>query len=222
MALVAGRQSRARASPSGFALSPRSVPTRTVGSASRPPSARSLQFRVRRIDVGEGENIRESDEPAGCSAPLVLRGLKGLQDAAGRELGVSVWHDVTQAGVDAFAEVTGDRNPIHIDTSTGATSPFGTTIAHGLYTLSLGPQFNYMLYEVEDLGVALNYGYDRIRFPAPLPIPSRVRMRLRLESVQETPGGAQATFTQTFEREHGDRPVCVATFLLRFVADVVG
>lgn len=152
--------------------------------------------------------------------PRVLRGLQELEQAVGQEIGISGWHEVTQAEVDAFAHVTGDRNPIHVDPAVGATTPFGSTIAHGLYTLSLGPKLNYTLFEVEELGTALNYGYDRVRFPAPLPIPSRVRMRLRLEDVAATPGGAQARFTQTFEREGGPgRPVCVATFLLRFIGN---
>jgi acyl dehydratase len=149
--------------------------------------------------------------------PRVIHGLTGLQELLGQEVGVSDWYEVSQPAVDAFAQATGDLNPMHVDPAHGAGTVFGTTIAHGLYTLSLGPRFNYALFEVRDLGVALNYGYDRVRFPAPLPIPSRVRMRLVLDAVQASSSGVQATFTQIFEREKAARPVCVATFLLYFV-----
>ena len=96
-----------------------------------------------------------------------------------------------------------------------AQSPFGSTIAHGLYTLSLSPRFTYEAYAVEGFAFGVNYGYDRVRFPAPLPVDSRVRMRATLESVDDVPGGIQMKVTQTFEREGGDKPVCVAEQLVR-------
>ena len=151
------------------------------------------------------------------SSPMVIHGLAGLHEAAGTELGVSEWYQVTQETIDAFAATTGDRNPIHIDPEYAASTQFGGTIAHGLFTLSLGPMFNYSLFDVVDLREPVNYGYDRVRFPSPLPIPSRVRMRLTLERVEEAGGGARAALTQTFEREQGERPVCVTSFLLRYL-----
>ena len=93
--------------------------------------------------------------------------------------------------------------------------PFGWTIAHGLYTLALGPSFSYEAYAVEGFAFGVNYGYDSVRFPAPLPVDSRVRMRATLDSVDGVPGGIQITITQTFEREGGEKPVCVAEQLVR-------
>ena len=93
--------------------------------------------------------------------------------------------------------------------------PFGSTIAHGLYTLGLGPRFTYEAYAVEGFAFGVNYGYDRVRFPAPLPVDSRVRMRATLDSVDDVPGGIQMKVTQTFEREGGEKPVCVAEQLVR-------
>jgi acyl dehydratase len=148
-------------------------------------------------------------------AATVINGLGELRQLVGQELGVSAWHEVTQEEVDAFADATGDHQWIHVDPERAKDTPFGGTIAHGLYTLSLGPQFSYALFELKGVDFGLNYGYNKIRFPAPLPIGSRVRMRAMLTAVDEVPGGVQFTVTQTFEREGGDKPVCVAEALVR-------
>jgi acyl dehydratase len=144
-----------------------------------------------------------------------LSGLDGLRAAEGRELGVTDWHEITQAQVDAFAEVTGDHQWIHVDPERAAASPLGGTIAHGLLTLSLAPAMTASLLSFEGFAFALNYGYDRVRFPAPLPVGSRIRMRATLASVTDIPGGAQITIVQTFEVEGGPKPVCVAESLAR-------
>jgi acyl dehydratase len=146
---------------------------------------------------------------------LTITGIDELKAKVGEELGVSEWHEVTQAQIDAFAEATGDHQFIHVDPERAAQTPFGSTIAHGLLTLSLGPKFSYELFSFDGFAFGLNYGYDRVRFPAPLPVDSRVRMRATLTDVKEIPGGAQITITQTFEREGGDKPVCVAEQLAR-------
>jgi acyl dehydratase len=148
-------------------------------------------------------------------AATVINGLDELKEKVGQELGVSDWHDVTQEEVDAFADATGDHQWIHVDPERAKETPFGGTIAHGLYTLSLGPQFSYALYTVEGVAFGLNYGYNKVRFPAPLPVGSRVRMRATLSEVTEVTGGLQYTLTQTFEREGGDKPVCVAEQVVR-------
>jgi acyl dehydratase len=149
-------------------------------------------------------------------APVTaISGLSDLKAKVGQELGVSEWHRVTQAEIDAFAEVTGDHQFIHVDPERAAQTPFGTTIAHGLLTLSLGPRFSYEVFSLDGFDFGLNYGYERIRFPAPLPVDSRVRMRAVLSEVKEIPGGAQVTITQTFERDGGEKPVCVAEQLVR-------
>jgi len=144
-----------------------------------------------------------------------ITGLDGLREANGTELGVTDWHEVTQDDLDAFADVIGDHQWIHVDPERARQSPLGGTIAHGLFTLSLAPAMTSKLLSFEGFAFALNYGYNRVRFPAPLPVGSRVRLRARLANVEDIPGGAQITIVQTFEREGEEKPVCVAESLAR-------
>jgi acyl dehydratase len=146
---------------------------------------------------------------------LTLTGLEEIREYVGREMGVSEWLTVTQDKIDAFAEVTGDDQWIHIDPERARESPFGGTIAHGYYTLSLAPRFSYDMFKFEGFAFGVNYGLNRVRFPAPMPVGGRVRMRAKLVSVDDIPGGAQITTELTFEREDGDKPVCVAESLSR-------
>jgi acyl dehydratase len=146
---------------------------------------------------------------------LTISGIDELRAKVGEELGVSEWHGVTQERIDAFADATGDHQWIHVDPDRAAQTPWGSTIAHGLYTLSLGPQFTFALFTIEGFAFGLNYGYNKVRFPAPLPVGSRVRMRATLASVDDVPGGVQLTITQTFEREGEEKPVCVAEAVSR-------
>ncbi len=146
---------------------------------------------------------------------LTLNGLEEVKAHVGEELGVSDWLEVTQEKIDQFAEVTGDDQWIHVDRERAKASPFGGTIAHGYYTLSLAPRFSYDLFKFEGFAFGVNYGLNRVRFPAPMPVGGRVRMRARLLSVDEVPGGAQVTTELTFEREGGEKPVCVAESLSR-------
>ena len=144
-----------------------------------------------------------------------ITGLDGLRAAKGNEIGVTDWREVTQDEVNAFADATGDHQWIHVDPERAAQSPLGGTIAHGLYTLSLAPAMTESLFSFEGFAFALNYGYNRVRFPAPLPVGSRVRMRATLATVDDIPGGAQITIVQTFECEGAEKPVCVAESLAR-------
>jgi acyl dehydratase len=146
---------------------------------------------------------------------LTITGIDELKAKVGEELGVSEWHEVTQSDIDAFADATGDHQWIHVDPQRAAETPWGSTIAHGLYTLSLGPQFTFALFTIEGFAFGLNYGYNKVRFPAPLPVDSRVRMRATLTNVEDVPGGVQLTVTQTFEREGEEKPVCVAEAVSR-------
>jgi acyl dehydratase len=141
---------------------------------------------------------------------ITITGPDELKARVGEELGVSEWHEVTQERIDAFAEATEDFQWIHVDPERAAQTPFGGTIAHGLYTLSLGPKFSYALFSLEGFAFGLNYGFGKVRFPAPVHVGSRVRMRATLASVDEVPGGLQLTVAQTFETEGGEKPVCVA------------
>ena len=133
-----------------------------------------------------------------------------LESLVGTELGPTRWHEVTQARVNAFAEVTGDHQWIHLDPDRAAMGPLGTTIAHGLLTLSLGPSLLAELLSFEGFGASLNYGYDRVRFPSPLPVGARVRMRVTVLELSTRGPAIHVHHRQTFEREGSDRPVAVA------------
>jgi acyl dehydratase len=133
----------------------------------------------------------------------------------GAEFGPSSWVEVTQERIDAFAEATGDHQWIHVDRERAAAGPFGTTIAHGYLTLSLIPAMSWEVMPRPEGGMGINYGLNRVRFPAPLPSGSRVRGTFRVDSVDEFDGGTQSTMTATIEREGGDKPVCVAEVVFR-------
>ena len=148
-------------------------------------------------------------------AQVTINGIDELKSRVGEEIGVSPWKDVTQEDIDAFAEVTGDDQFIHVDPERAKETPFGGTIAHGYYTLSLAPRFSYDLFQLDGVQFGLNYGLNKLRFPAPLPVGSKVRMRMTVQNVDDIPGGAQITMLLTFEREGGDKPVAVAESLSR-------
>ena len=147
-----------------------------------------------------------------------ITGLDELKQAEGDDLGTSDWHEVTQKEVDAFADVTGDHQWIHVDRERAKETPFGGTIAHGYYTLSLAPMFTEQVFELKGFAFAVNYGLNKVRFPAPLPVGDRVRVHAKLKALEDVPGGAQMTTELTFEREGGDKPVCVAETLARVYA----
>lgn len=134
----------------------------------------------------------------------------------GTEFGPSSWVEVSQARIDAFAEATGDDQWIHVDRERAAAGPFGTTIGHGYLTLSLLPAMSYEVVPRQEGGMGINYGLNRVRFPAPVPSGSRVRGTFRVASVDEFDGGFQATMTATIEREGGGKPVCVAEVVFRY------
>lgn len=149
--------------------------------------------------------------------PVRPQNVDELRSLIDKEIGPTEWHEVTQERINAFAEVTGDHQWIHVDPERAATSELGTTIAHGLYSLSLGPAFSYSLLSFEAFAHSLNYGYDKVRFPAPLPVGSRVRMTTRIASVDEVNGGVQIRSVQTYEREGSEKPVAIAESLGRLV-----
>ncbi len=150
-----------------------------------------------------------------ATAPVTSNGIDELKSRVGEEIGVSEWKLVTQEDINTFADVTGDDQWIHIDQERAKETPFGGTIAHGYYTLSLAPKFSYAMFSLEGFAFGLNYGLNKVRFPAPMPVGGKVRMRAVLSAVDEIPGGAQITTTLTFEQEGGEKPVCVAESLAR-------
>lgn len=149
---------------------------------------------------------------------LTINGLDELKTKVGEELGISDWQLVSQDVIDGFAEATGDDQWIHVDPERAKETPFGGTIAHGYYTLALSPHFMEELLHVDGVALMINYGLNKVRFPAPLPVGDRVRMRLRLAAVDDVAGGVQLTSELTFERDGGDKPVCVAESLSRAYA----
>jgi acyl dehydratase len=147
----------------------------------------------------------------------VIEGADGLKDAVGQHLGYSDWVTVDQARVDRFAESTGDRQWIHVDPEKAATSPFGGTIAHGFLTLSLIPGLQDEIFRLRGAKFGVNYGANRIRFPAPVPVGSRVRLAAVLAGVEILDrGGVQAQWTFTVEIEGTSKPACVAELVFRY------
>jgi acyl dehydratase len=140
-------------------------------------------------------------------------GIAELQAAAGSDLGVSSWHEVTQEQVNLFAAATGDHQWIHVDPVRAASGPFGTTIAHGFLTLSLVPLFAAEVYRVEGIRMSVNYGCEKVRFPAPVPVGSRLLGSVRLDSVIPSSLGYTVAATVTVEIEGADKPGCVAQTL---------
>ena len=117
-----------------------------------------------------------------------------------------------------YAGASNDHNPIHIDAAAAARSPFGTTIVHGYFTVSLVVPLMAEVFEVTDLGTGINYGLDKLRFPAPVPVGSRIRASVRLTEATEVAGGVQAKFDVTFEVEGQAKPACVMTMVVRYYA----
>lgn len=143
--------------------------------------------------------------------------LPALKALTGSEVAVSSWITIDQRRIDMFAEATGDDQWIHVDPERCArASPFGgVTVAHGFLTLSLLPGMLADALLMVDVQMGVNYGLNKVRFPAPVPVDSRLRARMVLDSVEDIPGGAQMQWSVTIEREGSAKPVCVAELLVR-------
>jgi acyl dehydratase len=148
----------------------------------------------------------------------VVSDIAGLAGLAGSELGQTEWAAMTQAQVDAFADVTNDHNFIHVDPARAAATPFGGTIAHGFLTLSLLAPVTQQLLAVTDAKVTVNYGLDRVRFPSPMPVGKRFRSSAKLAEVTPIDGGVQVKLLANVEVEGSEKPALVAELLLRFYA----
>ncbi|ROQ70554.1 acyl dehydratase [Streptomyces sp. 840.1] len=148
---------------------------------------------------------------------LTANGIPEILALSGRDLGHSAWKEVTQELIDAYASVSGDHQWIHTDTERAAAGPYGRTIAHGYMVLSWGiPMFGELL-RVRGVGRALNYGVDRVRYPAPVPVGSRVRLHASVTGVSEVAnGGVRMSRAFTFELEGSAKPACVAESLTHF------
>jgi acyl dehydratase len=142
--------------------------------------------------------------------------LGDMEAQVGAEIGLSRWFEVSQQRIATFADATDDHQWIHVDAERAAReSPFGGTVAHGFLTLSLLPAMLEDAIRMLDVTMALNYGLDKVRFPAPVPAGSRVRGRIVLAALDSVEGGAQLRLNVTVEREGGGKPACVAEFLVR-------
>ncbi|MER6399666.1 MULTISPECIES: MaoC family dehydratase [unclassified Kitasatospora] len=144
--------------------------------------------------------------------------LADLTAAVGTELGTSRWHTVEQERIDLFAQATGDHQWIHVDPERAKESRFGSTIAHGYLTLSMIPVLAKECYSVEGVRMALNYGSEKVRFPAPVPVGTALRATAELVSATEVPGGVQAVVRFTITSAESEKPHCVAETITRFYA----
>ena len=147
---------------------------------------------------------------------MTFASVDALRDAIGKDLGYSDWVTIDQARINQFADATGDHQWIHVDPERAAQGPFKTTIAHGYLTLSLLPVLTAGLVRVDGVRMGVNYGVNKVRFPAPVPVDARVRARVEIVSVEDVGGGVQVTSRVTIERDGGDKPVCVAESVARF------
>lgn len=147
---------------------------------------------------------------------LTINGVDDLRARVGTDLGTSSWWDVTQERIQGFADATEDWERIHVDPARAAETPWGVTIAHGLLTLSLGPKFLYEIFEMTGHSLALNYGFDKVRFLTPVKVGSRLRMRAHLASSEPLDGGTKFRIVQTFEIEGEAKPACVAESVVAY------
>ena len=152
--------------------------------------------------------------------PTVLHGYDGLAEQVGQTVGTSSWRTVRQEDIDTFAKLTGDEQWIHVDPERAKRGLFGTTIQHGFLTLGLATGFLWEVCTVDGFGVVLNYGLNKVRFPAPLPVDSRIRMHVNLAEVKELDDahgpGAEAVYRLTYEIEGETKPCCVADLVFRY------
>ncbi|MDX1879683.1 MaoC family dehydratase [Mycolicibacterium sp. 141076] len=147
----------------------------------------------------------------------VFANLSEFVAAAGSQLGPTEWMEITQDRVNLFADATDDHQWIHVDPERAAAGPFGGTIAHGLLTLSLLPHFMHQLYRVDNVALAVNYGYNKVRFITPVKVGANVRAGAVISKVDELDGAVQATVTVTVEIEGSDKPAAVAESIVRII-----
>jgi acyl dehydratase len=147
----------------------------------------------------------------------IVQGLDSLRDLVGTHLGYSDWHRIDQDQVNLFADATGDHQWVHVDPERAKNGPFGVAIAHGYLTLALGPVLLGEVVIVEGVAMGVNYGLNKVRFPAPVPVGSQLRMGVQLVEVEDVnDGGVQVVMDFTFETEGSTKPSCVAQVVFRW------
>ena len=147
---------------------------------------------------------------------ITINGIEGLKKRIGDHLGYSDYVTITQDQVNAFADATGDHQWIHIDVERAKAGPFGAPIAHGYLTLSLGPSLSPQIFGVTGIAMGVNYGANKVRFPAPVPVGSKLRLGAKLLGVEDVAGGVQVTMEFVFEVEGASKPSCVAECVFRY------
>ena len=160
------------------------------------------------------------ERAGGDVAPTVLSvSMAQFPSLLGETFGPSDWHEITQDDIDEFAHVSGDYNPIHTDVDYARRSPYGERIAHGLLTLSRMVPMLRQVFSVSDAALRINYGLDRVRFPAAVRAGDRIRLRGEVKSITEFPGGWQAVLSLAYELEDSVKPACVADWVARYYRD---
>jgi acyl dehydratase len=164
------------------------------------------------------KNNASGSLPVMGEAILTIQGVDGLRALVGQDLGTSGWREITQEQIDQFAAATGDHQWIHVDPERAKDGPFGRTIAHGYLSISLAPVLLHEIVDVQGVSLVLNYGINKLRFPAPVPVGSKVRMTARLAEVEDVAGGVQVVLTTVVEVEGQEKPACVAEVVYRYYA----
>jgi acyl dehydratase len=150
--------------------------------------------------------------------PRIFTSADDLKAAVGEQLGYTDWLEVDQKRIDLFAEATGDHQWIHVDPEKAAAGPFGTTIAHGYLTLAMLPQLMAQISRLDGVKLAINYGLNKVRFPAPVPVGSKIRAETSLVEVADVGGGAhQVTYSTTVSIDGHAKPACVAESVVRYM-----
>lgn len=147
---------------------------------------------------------------------VIISGIEDFGNRVGQEVGFSDWHLVTQEQVNLFADATGDHQWIHIDPERALNGPFGGPIAHGYLTLSLAPVLLASFLKVEGVTFGVNYGCNKVRFPAPVKVGAKIRVKASVAQVDDVSGGAQVSLDLVFEAEGESKPVCVAQVVYRY------
>jgi len=145
-----------------------------------------------------------------------VQGIDTFHQLAGQHLGYSQWHRIDQKQIDLFAEATDDHQWIHVDPERAKGGPFGSTIAHGYLTLSLAPGLLSEVLVVKGMSMGVNYGCNKVRFPAPVPVDSNLRLGVAVGEVEDVTGGVQVALDLTFETEGSTKPSCVAQVVYRY------
>lgn len=150
------------------------------------------------------------------AATIVSTRVEDLPQLEGATFGPSSWREVTQDDVDRYAQLSGDDNPIHLDADFAAATPFGTRIAHGMLTLGLVVPLMREVFQVSGASMGINYGLNKVRFPAPVPVGARIRVHGHVAEVADVGGGWQVVVPVTYEVEGSEKPACVAELVLRY------